>query len=951
VREGQATPAHLAADLNAGRRRATIAAQLIELGSRLTDAAVAMFCRLVGRQFARARSGRNKRHLDTRKAAARLLGLFRDTLRTLGEANDSGGDAIELLQERIGWHRLMQAQAELEGFEGADDPDPLITAAEKSDRIRHCGRALIEDVVFRSARRSDPLLLALDLLRQLYRDGGRALPARPPVSHIRDPIRKAVFAGNKPDRRLYEVATLAALRDRLRSGDVWVEGGRAFRPLSADLVPAATVAARKEAGTLRLGVPEDVVAWLAEKRDEVVLKLQQLANRARAGKLKGVRLVDGKLVVSPDRSTVPKAVEAAKGLILGRMPLVRITELIAEVDGWTRFSEDFTHLRTGDLPRNLQAMHAGILADAVNLGPTRMAEASAGVTARQIGWCRQWHAHDAAFKAGVARIIDTQLAHPYARIWGDGTTSSSDGQFFPAAGRARKRSDVNTHYSHGPGGKHYTWVSDQYGHFYILPIGVTESEAPYVLDGIYGHGGRLDIAEHYVDTGGASDHVFGLFAVLGRRLVPRLRDLKDWCLYTFAGQEADAILRQHVGGRIDEPAIREAWDEILRIGLSIEDRAVAPSVVLKKLAAMPKTNLLFKALREIGRIERTLFMIEWYSSPALRARCRTGLNKGEAGHKLIRAVFFHERGEIRDAAFESQAFRASALNLVVSAIILWNTVSVGLSQSAVSSYLTRARQAGLSWPLPEGLDDEALELLLFPRPPDVPPDRRPKPDLAWIHRELRRPNVTLALLWEEYRAGAADGMGYSWFCDLYREWSGRLKPTLRQVHPAGEKLFVDFAGQTLDVVDGLTGESRPVQIFVAVLGASSFTYAEAVWTQTLPDWIGAHVNAFRFFGGAARQVVSDNLKAGVIRASLYEPMVNRTYAGMAEHYGTAVMPARPYKPRDKAKVEVGVQVVQRWILARLRHRRFFLSSVLQFSVKVGFEISRIGLPCGSFRRG
>jgi transposase len=261
------------------------------------------------------------------------------------------------------------------------------------------------------------------------------------------------------------------------------------------------------------------------------------------------------------------------------------------------------------------------------------------------------------------------------------------------------------------------------------------------------------------------------------------------------------------------------------------------------------------------------------------------------------------------------------------------SVSVGLSQSAVSSYLTRARQAGLSWPLPEGLDDEALELLLFPRPPDVPPDRRPKPDLAWIHRELRRPNVTLALLWEEYRAGAADGMGYSWFCDLYREWSGRLKPTLRQVHPAGEKLFVDFAGQTLDVVDGLTGESRPVQIFVAVLGASSFTYAEAVWTQTLPDWIGAHVNAFRFFGGAARQVVSDNLKAGVIRASLYEPMVNRTYAGMAEHYGTAVMPARPYKPRDKAKVEVGVQVVQRWILARLRHRRFFSLAELNAAIR------------------
>ncbi len=671
VREGEVTPAHLAVDLNAGRRRATVAAQLIELGFRLTDAAVAMFCRLVGRQFAKARSRRNQRHLETGRTAGELLRLFRDTLRALSEANETDSDAIGLLHERIGWHRLMQAQAVLESFEGAAEPDPLVDVAGQSDMVRRCAKAVIEAFVFRSARRRDPLLAAaLELLRQLYRERRRGLPAKPPVGHLADQVRKAMLAAGKP-RKLYEVATLAVLRDRLRSGDVWVAGGRTFRPLTADLVPASTVAARKEADDLRLGVPPDPVAWLAEKRQELALKLQQLANRARAGKLTDVRMAEGKLVVSPERSTVPKAAEDAKWLILDRMPQVRITELIAEVDAWTGFSEAFTHLRTGDLPRNIQTLHAGILADATNLGLKGMADASAGVTARQIGWCRQFHAHDAAFKTGFARIIDAQLAHPYARIWGDGSASSSDGQFLPAAGRAGKRSDVNTHYSHGPGGKFYTWVSDRYGHYHILPIGVTESEAAYVLDGIYGHASRLDIAEHYVDTGGATDHVFALFAVLGRRLVPRLRNLKDWSLYILA--DADPLLRQHIGDRIDEQAIREAWDEVLRIALSIEDREVAPSTVLKKLAALPKTNLLAPALREIGRIERTLFMIEWYSSPALRARCRAGLNKGEAGHKLVRAVFFHERGEIRDAAFEGQAFRASALNLVVSAIILWNT--------------------------------------------------------------------------------------------------------------------------------------------------------------------------------------------------------------------------------------------------------------------------------------
>jgi transposase len=204
--------------------------------------------------------------------------------------------------------------------------------------------------------------------------------------------------------------------------------------------------------------------------------------------------------------------------------------------------------------------------------------------------------------------------------------------------------------------------------------------------------------------------------------------------------------------------------------------------------------------------------------------------------------------------------------------------SLGLSQGAISTYLSRARAAGIVWPIPEELDDAQLEALLFPPPPGMATDQRPMPDWAWVHRELRRPNVTLALLWEEYRAGAPDGFGYSWFCDLYRGWAGRLKPTMRQTHLAGEKLFVDFAGRTAEVIDGLTGQIIPVQIFVAVLGASSLTYAEAVWSQKLPDWIAAHVRAFAYFGGAARQTVSDNPKAGIIKACFHEPTVNRTPA-------------------------------------------------------------------------
>jgi transposase len=261
--------------------------------------------------------------------------------------------------------------------------------------------------------------------------------------------------------------------------------------------------------------------------------------------------------------------------------------------------------------------------------------------------------------------------------------------------------------------------------------------------------------------------------------------------------------------------------------------------------------------------------------------------------------------------------------------------SLGLSTGAVNSYLGRARMVGLSWPLADEFSDAELETLLYPSPADLTAERRPIPDWAVVHRELRQPNVTLALLWEEYRGGAGgqDGFGYSWFCDLYREWAKRLKPTLRQVHTAGERVFVDFAGHTMEVIDGSTGEIRQAVVFVGVLGASSYTFAEAAWTQSLPDWIALHVSMLAFMGGVPRQIVSDNLRAGITRACFYEPLVNRTYADMASHYGTAVIPARPYKPRDKAKVEVGVQVVQRWILARLRNQRFFSLAELNQAIR------------------
>ena len=250
-------------------------------------------------------------------------------------------------------------------------------------------------------------------------------------------------------------------------------------------------------------------------------------------------------------------------------------------------------------------------------------------------------------------------------------------------------------------------------------------------------------------------------------------------------------------------------------------------------------------------------------------------------------------------------------------------ISCGVGSSTVSDYLQRAKTAGLNWPLPVELSDQALEQILFPSSgPRVA--TRDTPDFAEIHKELQsRKSMTLSLLWEEYKEKHTDGYQYSWFCQSYRNWASRLDVVMRHEHRAGEKLFVDYAGQTVDVINRETGEIYKAQIFVAVLGASNYTYAEATMSQQLEDWIGSHVRAFAYFGGVPEAVIPDNLKSGVSKTCRYEPDINPTYHDLARHYQTVILPARPRKPRDKPKVEVGVQIVERWILARLRKHTFF----------------------------
>ena len=266
--------------------------------------------------------------------------------------------------------------------------------------------------------------------------------------------------------------------------------------------------------------------------------------------------------------------------------------------------------------------------------------------------------------------------------------------------------------------------------------------------------------------------------------------------------------------------------------------------------------------------------------------------------------------------------------------------SLSVSHTTVNGYVGRAEELGLSYAGVEGMSEEELEGLLRREETggsgSSAPDSargRPHPDWDVVHRELRRKGVTLQLLWQEYKEVHPEGYQLSQFYERYRQWKKKLSLSMRQDHRAGEKLFVDYAGQTVPVVDPVTGGNREAQVFVGVLGASNYTYAEATWDQSLPSWIGSHVRALEYFGGVPMVIVPDNLKSGVSQACRYEPDLNPTYHDLAMHYGTVIVPARVEKPKDKAKVEVGVQVVERWLLAALRNRTFFGLSELNRALR------------------
>ncbi|MGO4728348.1 MULTISPECIES: Tn3 family transposase [unclassified Inquilinus] len=698
----RATVQHLR-DLSQVRRHALLAATAIRMEATLTDAALGMFDKLMGSLARRAENRTAEKTLKSVRETQGQLRTLVSACRMLIDAREGGHDPFEALDKSVGWYKFVASVSDAEALARPDTTDPRAELLGRYATIRAFAPTMLSAFQLKGGPSVASLLRALELLRTMHASGKRGLPTQPPTGFIRRSWRRLVMPGGVIDRKAYEICALSELRDRLRAGDVWVEGSRQFRDFESCLVPRPTFDALRDEDALPVAVETDGAAYLTKRRQALTNRLAEVAGLAAGGKLEDVDLSSGELKVSPIRDRTPEAAAELGRSAYEALPRIKITDLLLEVDGWIGFSACFTHQRSGRSPDDPAALLTAILADGINLGLTRMAEACRGVSMRQLAWVHDWHVREETYAAALARIIDAHRALPLAGVWGDGSTSSSDGQFYRAGGRGEAVGEVNARHGNEPGVAFYTHVSDQYGPFHTKVIAATASEAPHVLDGLLYHQTGLSIEEHYTDTGGVTDHVFGLCHLLGFRFAPRIRDLKDRRLYLLPGDDAPPALQHLIGGAIDVDHLAAHWEELLRLATSIRVGTVTASAMLRRLAAYPRQNGLALALRELGRIERTMFTLDWLRDPALRRRANAGLNKGEARNALARAIFFNRLGEMRDRSFENQAYRASGLNLLVSAIILWNTRYLqaaleDLSQRGTDVRLDLARHvAPLGW--------------------------------------------------------------------------------------------------------------------------------------------------------------------------------------------------------------------------------------------------------------
>ena len=660
---------------NDARRYAVMAVSLLETRRALIDEAITMHDRIVSGLIRRSKRKHADQLLDETKRIKKAIGTLAILGRALIQAKETGEDVWEAIDRAVSWEALRATAEDAENLSGPRQLNPLHFVDAQYPQIRRYAPALLKHFEFQAARGGQDVLDAIELLRDMNDTGKRRLPENAPTAFITRQWAPFVHREDGLDRRYYELCALRELRNRLRAGDIWVPDSKQYQDFEGYLLGKSAFAELHQSAQVPVAVETDFAAYMAARTDLLHSRLDEVHRLVTNDQLEGVEIKSSGFSVKPHRaSSVPNEARSFVQESYAELPRIKITDLLVDVDRWTGFTEQFTHLRTGLPCDEKQGLLTVILSDGINMGLTRMAEACRGSSFKQLSWTSDWYVRDECYSRALAELVNNHHRMALVGRWGDGTTSSSDDQQFPLGSVARPLGDVNPKHGSRPGVIFYTHISDQYSPFHTRLINTNTRDATYVLDGLLYHGSDLIIEEHYTDTAGFTDQVFGLCHLLGFRFVPRLRDIGELSLFPIGHPEPWPKLAPTFGERIKTREIEKQWDDILRLSSSIRLGTVTASLIIRKLASYPRQNRLALALRELGRIERTLFILDWMQDPTLRARVQAGLNKGEARNALARAIFFNRLGEVRDRSFENQSYRASGLNLVVGAVVLWNTV-------------------------------------------------------------------------------------------------------------------------------------------------------------------------------------------------------------------------------------------------------------------------------------
>ena len=655
-------------DISSDRRLAILTVCAVEWRSAIADAVVETHDRIVGKIWRDA-----SRLCDAQINASKVS--LQDTLRSFKQLGasllEAKGDDAPLdpaVVTACGWHRLEGLVATAAQLSDTMSADPLNHVVQGYHRFRRYAPRMLRALDIKAASVAEPLMASARII-----EGNKGTVERPIIFLRRNSKWLRHLKAQEADgQRLWEVAVLSHLRDAFRSGDIWLAHSRRYGDLKQALVPIEAAKA-----TPRLTVPFDPVEWLDDRKARMANGLKRLAVAAKAGAIPGGSIENGVLKIDRLTAAVPAEADELVLDLYRRLPDVRITDMLLDVGKATGFTDAFTHLRTGAPCKDRVGLLNVLLAEGLNLGLSKMAEATNTHDYFQLSRLSSWHIESDAINRALAIVIKAQSALPMAQFWGGGMTASSDGQFFPASRQGEAMNLINAKYGNEPGLKAYTHVSDQFGPFATQNIPATVSEAPYILDGLLMNETGKNIREQYVDTGGFTDHVFAVTSLLGYRFIPRIRDLPSKRLYVFDPSSVPKELKGLIGGKIREGTIATNWPDVLRSAATMVAGVMPPSQLLRKFAAHPRQHDLAIALREIGRVERTLFIINWLLDADMQRRAQIGLNKGESHHALKNALRIGRQGEIRDRTSEGQHYRIAGLNLLAAIIIYWNTDQLG----------------------------------------------------------------------------------------------------------------------------------------------------------------------------------------------------------------------------------------------------------------------------------